>query len=136
MTSYSSAADGLRKLDSTEDSQLFGSALLSLHVDDACLWQARFLEAVREFGRDPKLISKRMGNRTIGACKKFYSKNRERLQLDALTEEHRNRRRAEEAAKATAAGASAGAAGMAGVLSPGEGLIDNCFVRNLICVDV
>ena len=36
--------------------------------------QARYLDAVRLHGRDPKLIAKAMGNRTIGACKKFWSK--------------------------------------------------------------
>ncbi len=38
------------------------------------LLQARYLDAVRLHGRDPKLIAKAMGNRTIGACKKFWSK--------------------------------------------------------------
>ena len=46
-----------------------------------------------------------MGNRTIGACKKFYSKNRDRLQLDGLTEQHKVLRRAEEATRAAAAAA-------------------------------
>jgi len=64
--------------------------------------QARFLEAVREHGRDPKLVSRSMGNRTIGACKKFYSKNRERLLLDAIAEQARARRRAKEAGAAAA----------------------------------
>ncbi len=35
-----------------------------------------FLEGVRAHGRDAKLIARDMGNRTIGAVKKFYQKNR------------------------------------------------------------
>jgi hypothetical protein len=31
---------------------------------------------VRQHGRDAKLIARDMGNRTIGAVKKFYQKNR------------------------------------------------------------
>lgn len=44
-----------------------------------CIVQAdeeAFLEGVRQHGRDAKLIARDMGNRTIGAVKKFYQKNR------------------------------------------------------------
>ena len=47
-----------------------------LNSDRGPLPQARYLDAVRQHGRDPKLIAKAMGNRTIGACKKFWSKAR------------------------------------------------------------
>ena len=35
-----------------------------------------FLEGVRRHGRDAKSISRDMGNRTIGAVKKYYKENR------------------------------------------------------------
>ena len=81
--------------------------------------QTRFLEAVRKHGRDPKLISRSMGNRTIGACKKYYSKNRDRLMLDAVAERAKSRRRSKDAAAAAAA-ASVAADGPAAVPASGE----------------
>ena len=75
-----------------------------------CHVQTRFLEAVRKHGRDPKLISRSMGNRTIGACKKYYSKNRDRLMLDAVAERAKSRRRSRDAAATAAAAAAAATA--------------------------
>ena len=54
---------------------------LSCHIDrylsfDLQADEDAFLEGVRAHGRDAKLIARDMGNRTIGAVKKFYQKNR------------------------------------------------------------